>query len=141
MTAPADPGTQESLDWLPDVAVRAGRALQPVLTAFGRDDPLDELARQAAGFAADPPVVAITAVAAAYGLIPSVTSCAPEQLATLVGPSVAIIDGQPVCVGPTWVQRRSPRRPPAYPSSPSPPVASSAAPSGPPEPSPSSVAG
>jgi len=98
MTAPADPGTEESLDWLPDVAVRAGRALQPVLTAFGRDDSLAELARQAAGFAADPPVVAITAVAAAYGLTPSVTSRTPDQLATIASPSVAIIDGNPVGV-------------------------------------------
>ena len=105
MTAGADAGTgtaaaggEEPLDWLPEPAVRAGRALQPVLNAFGRDDSLSELARQAAGFAADPPVVAITAVAAAYGLTPSVTACTPDQLATLAGPSVAIVDGEPVAV-------------------------------------------
>ena len=60
-------------------AVRVGRALQPVLTAFGRDDSLAELARQAAGFAADPPVVAITAVAAAYGSDPVGHSCTPDR--------------------------------------------------------------
>ena len=105
MTAGTDAGTgtsaagsDESLDWLPEPAVRAGRALQPVLSAFGRDDSLSELARQAAGFAADPPVIAITAVAAAYGLTPSVTSCTPDQLATLAGPSIAIVDGEPVAV-------------------------------------------
>jgi ABC-type bacteriocin/lantibiotic exporter with double-glycine peptidase domain len=105
MTAGTDAGTgtstagsEESLDWLPEPAVLAGRALQSVLNALGRDDPLSELARQAAGFAADPPVVAITAVAAAYGLTPSVTACTPDQLATLAGPSVAIVEGVPVAV-------------------------------------------
>ena len=82
MTAGADAGTgtaaaegEEPLDWLPEPAVLAGRALQPVLNAFGRDDSLSELSRQAAGFAADPPVVAITAVAAAS----SIESCSATQ--------------------------------------------------------------
>ena len=36
MTARADSrDREESLDWLPDVAVRSGRALQPVLVASG----------------------------------------------------------------------------------------------------------
>ena len=71
MTAQADAGNDEALDWLPERAVQVGRALRPVLQAYGRDDSVAELARQAGGFAADPPLVALSAVAAAY---PSTTT-------------------------------------------------------------------
>ena len=84
---------------MPDAAVRrrAGPSAGPHRLR-ARRLVSSELARQAAGFAADPPVVAITAVAAAYGLTPSVTSRTPDQLATLAGPSVAIVDGVPLAV-------------------------------------------
>ena len=100
MTAQTDAASEESLGWLPEPAVLAGQALQPVLAAFGRDDPVAEVARQAAGFASDPPVVAISAVAEAYGLVPSVTSCTPTELATIPAIAIAIVDGRPALVGP-----------------------------------------
>ena len=99
MTAQADAGNDESLDWLPERAVQVGRALRPVLQAYGRDDSVAKLARQAGGFAAEPPLVALSAVAAAYGLSPSVRHCPPGELATLAGPYVAIVDGVPMAFG------------------------------------------
>jgi ABC-type bacteriocin/lantibiotic exporter with double-glycine peptidase domain len=98
MTAQADAGSDESLDWLPKPAVQVGRALRPVLQAYGRDDSVAELARQAGGFAADPPLVAVSAVAAAYGLSSSVRHCTPDQLANITRPYVAIVDGAPIGV-------------------------------------------
>src|SRR5690349_20866371 len=98
MTAQADAGSDPSLDWLPEPAVQVGRALRPVLQAYGRDDPVAELARQAGGFATEPPTVAVAAVGAAYGLSPSVRECSADELATLSTPYVAVVDGVPMGV-------------------------------------------
>jgi ATP-binding cassette subfamily C protein len=100
MTAQADNGSADGLDWLPEPAVRAGLALQPVLQAFGRNEPLAELARHAAGFVADPPVVAISAVAAAYGLKPRVEHLASAELTAVTAPCVLLVDGEPRAVLP-----------------------------------------
>ena len=56
-----DAGDPATLDWLPERAIGIGRALGPVLAAFGRDEPTAELARLAGGFAADPPIVGVQA--------------------------------------------------------------------------------
>ena len=74
-----DAGTPATLDWLPDRAVGIGRALVPVLAAFGRDEPAAELARLAGGFADDPPIVGVRAVAASFGLNTAVRECATER--------------------------------------------------------------
>ena len=99
MTAQADAESAESLEWLPESAVQVGRALRPVLRAYGRDDSVAELARQAGGFASEPPLVAVSAVARSYGLSPSVRQCTPDELAALAEPYVAIVDGVPIGVG------------------------------------------
>lgn len=99
MTAQADAESAESLEWLPESAVQVGRALRPVLQAYGRDDSIAELARQAGGFATEPPLVAVSAVARSYGLSPSVRQCTPEERAALAEPHVAIVDGVPLGVG------------------------------------------
>ena len=101
MTAQADAGSTESLEWLPEPAVQVGRALRPVLQAYGRDDSVTELARQAGGFATESPLVAVSVVARAYGLSPSVRQCTPEELAALAEPHVAIVDGVPIGAGVT----------------------------------------
>ena len=72
---PADP----LLDPLPAAAVEVGRALRPVLETFGRAESLAELARQAGGFADDPPVVGVRAVAGSYGLRTAVLRCGADD--------------------------------------------------------------
>lgn len=93
--------SEETLGWLPERAVTIGKALAPVLAAFDRDEPLSELARQAGGFAEDPPIIGIRAVAAAYGLTTTVTQRTGAELSTIKPPYVAILDSGPVGVGPT----------------------------------------
>src|SRR4051794_13112128 len=94
-----DAGDPATLDWLPDRAVGIGRALVPVLAAFGRDEPAVELARLAGGFAADPPIVGIRAVAGSFGLNSGVRECTNQELTTISTPFVAILGDQPVGVG------------------------------------------
>ena len=93
----ADPA-DAALDRLPDAAVRIGRALLPVFEAFDRAEP-SELARRAGGFAEDPPVVGVRAVAGAYGLRTAVRRCGRDELAGLPAPYVAFPGGRPVGVG------------------------------------------
>ena len=95
-----DAGDPATLDWLPERAIGIGRALVPVLAAFGRDEATAELARLAGGFAADPPIVGVQAVAASFGLNSAVRECTNEQLTTISTPFVAILGDHPVGVGP-----------------------------------------
>lgn len=89
-----------SLDWLPERAVEVARAVQPVLAALHRDVPLDELAQKAGGFTCEPAIVGVRAVAAAYGLEPSVRSVTPADIASLALPFVAIgADGSDAPIG------------------------------------------
>jgi ABC-type bacteriocin/lantibiotic exporter with double-glycine peptidase domain len=101
MTKQTDTGGEVDLTWLPEQSAHIGRALVAVLAAFDRPEPVEELARQAGGFAADPPDVGVRAVAAAYGLRTTTRACTPAELASLDTPYVAIIDGRPVGVGST----------------------------------------
>ena len=94
-----DAGDPATLDWLPERAIGIGRALVPVLAAFGRDEATAELARLAGGFAADPPIVGVQAVAASFGLNTAVRECTNDELTTISTPFVAILGDQPVGVG------------------------------------------
>ena len=58
------------------------------------------LARQAGGFADDPPVVGVRAVAGSYGLRTALLRCDADELAALPPPFVAFPGGRPVGVGP-----------------------------------------
>ena len=72
-----DAGDPATLDWLPERAIGIGRALVPVLAAFGRDEATAELARLAGGFAADPPIVGVHSRTAVFSPNDAATACTP----------------------------------------------------------------